>query len=231
MPKNNTILEVTNLNAAYGQSKVIFDINLNVKLNERVAIVGRNGAGKTTMLKCIAGLLKASSGSVIYDGMEIMGKAPFEVAKMGLKYIDQDKEVFLDLTVRENLQLSSYATGDYNWDRVFEHFPKLKILLDRKGAYLSGGERQMLMIGRAILGDPKVLLIDEPTEGLAPSIVNDLVTTFHDLSKDSAIIIVGQNLSFVSRVAQRIYAVKEGRMIAEIRDKEEIKEATYSRYL
>lgn len=89
----------------------------------------------------------------------------------------------------------------------------------------------MLMIGRAILGDPKVLLIDEPTEGLAPSIVNDLVTTFHDLSKDSAIIIVGQNLSFVSRVAQRIYAVKEGRMIAEIRDKEEIKEATYSRYL
>ena len=231
MPKNNTILEVTNLNAAYGQSKVIFDINLNVKLNERVAIVGRNGAGKTTMLKCIAGLLKASSGSVIYDGMEIMGKAPFEVAKMGLKYIDQDKEVFLDLTVRENLQLSSYATGDYNWDRVFEHFPKLKILLDRKGAYLSGGERQMLMIGRAILGDPKVLLIDEPTEGLAPSIVNDLVTTFHDLSKDSAIIIVEQNLSFVSRVAQRIYAVKEGRMIAEIRDKEEIKEATYSRYL
>lgn len=225
------VLDVANLNASYGQSKVIFDINLEVKPNERIAIVGRNGAGKTTLLKCIAGLLKANSGSVIYDGTNIVGRPPYEVATMGLKYIDQDKEVFQDLTVKENLELSSYATGDYEWDKVFQHFPKLKVLINRKGAYLSGGERQMLMIGRAILGNPKVLLIDEPTEGLAPSIVNDLIKTFHDLSANSALVIVGQNLSFVSRVAQRIYAMKEGRLIAEIRDEEEIKEAAYSRYL
>lgn len=231
VPKNNSIVKVENLNASYGQSKVLFDINLDVKPNERIAIVGRNGAGKTTLLKCMAGLLKASSGSVIYDGMNIVGMKSFEVARMGLKYIDQDKAVFQDLTVRENLELSSYATGDYEWDKVFAHFPKLKILIDRKGAYLSGGERQMLMVGRAILGSPRVLLIDEPTEGLAPSIVNDLVTTFHDLSKDSAIVIVGQNLSFVSRMAQRIYAMKEGRLVAEITDREEIEEAKYSRYL
>ena len=231
VPKSDSIVEVENLNVAYGQSKVLFDINLAVKANERIAIVGRNGAGKTTLLKSMAGLLKVSSGSVIYDGMNVVGKESFEVAKMGLKYIDQDKAVFQDLTVKENLELSSYATDDYEWDKVFEHFPKLKVLIDRKGAYLSGGERQMLMIGRAILGKPKVLLIDEPTEGLAPSIVNDLVGTFHDLSDDSAIVIVGQNLSFVSRVAQRIYAMKEGRLIAEITDEEEIREAKYSRYL
>jgi len=230
MDRSN-LVEVRNLNAAYGQSKVLFDINLAIKPNERVAIVGRNGAGKTTLLKCMASLLTPTNGSVVFDGKELVGKRSYEVARMGLKYIDQDKHVFLDLTVRENLELSSYATGDYDWDKVFKHFPKLKILIDRKGAFLSGGERQMLMIGRAILGDPKVLLIDEPTEGLAPSIVDDLVTTFHELSKDCAILTVGQNLSFVSRVAERIYAMKEGKLVAEITDEAEIKNNSYSHYL
>lgn len=231
MTKNNTILEVNNLNASYGEMKVLFDINLKVKANERVAIVGRNGAGKTTLLKSISGLLKMKEGSVIFNGQNISELPPYEIAKLGLKYIDQDKEVFQDLTVRENLKLSSYATNDHDWDKVFKYFPKLKILIDRKGAYLSGGERQMLMIGRAILGQPKLLLIDEPTEGLAPSIVNDLVKTFHELSNNCAVVIVGQNLSFVSRVAQRIYAMKEGQLIAEISDGREIEEAKYSCYL
>lgn len=225
------IVEVKNLKAAYGQSKVLFDISLDIKPNERVSIVGRNGAGKTTLLKCMAGLLTPTNGSVFYNGMDLEKKPSYEVARMGLKYIDQDKHVFLDLSVRENLQLSSYATNDYDWDKVFKHFPKLKILIDRKGAFLSGGERQMLMVGRAILGDPKVLLIDEPTEGLAPSIVDDLVATFHELSNDCAILTVGQNLSFVSRVAERIYAMKEGKLVAEVTDKAEIKDNSYSRYL
>ncbi len=231
MTKNKTVLEVNNLKAAYGEMKVLFDINLKVKENERIAIVGRNGAGKTTLLKSIAGLLKKKEGSVLFNGQDINGLPPYDIAKIGLKYIDQDKAVFQDLTVRENLNLSSYATKDHDWDKVFTHFPKLKILIDRKGAYLSGGERQMLMIGRAILGQPKVLLIDEPTEGLAPSIVNDLVVTFKELSKTCAIVIVGQNLSFVSRVAQRIYAMKEGQLITEISDRQEIEEAKYSCYL
>lgn len=231
IPENNAILGVKNLNAAYGQFKVLFDISLEVKPKERVAIVGRNGAGKTTLLKNIAGLYKASSGSVIYDGRQIVGKAPFNVAKMGLKYIDQDKAVFQDLTVKENIELSSYATGDYEWDKIFKYFPKLKSLMDRKGANLSGGERQMLMVGRAILGDPKVLLVDEPTEGLAPNIVKDLATSFLELNENSALVIVSQDLSFVSKVAQRVYAVKEGKLVAEIKDQKEIDAASYSCYL
>jgi len=225
------ILEVKNLYAAYGQAKVLFDASLHVKPNERVAIVGRNGAGKTTLLKCIAGLLTQTNGSVVFNDMDLAKKRSYQIAQMGLRYIDQDKHVFLDLTVRENLELASYATKDHNWDQVFKHFPKLKILIDRKGAYLSGGERQMLMIGRAILGDPKVLLIDEPTEGLAPSIVDDLVATFHELSEDCAILTVGQNLSFVSRVAERIYAIKEGKLVAEITDQGVITSNSYSHYL
>lgn len=231
MPNNKTILKVNDLNASYGESKVLFDVSLNIKPRERVAIVGRNGAGKTTLLKSVAGLLKRTSGTVFFNGADTAGLPSYEVARLGLKYIDQDKEVFQDLTVRENLELSSYATKDHDWDKVFEHFPKLKILIDRKGAYLSGGERQMLMIGRAMLGKPKVLLIDEPTEGLAPSIVDDLVATFKELSESCAIVIVGQNLSFVSRVAQRVYAMKEGKLVAEISDEQEIKDASYSQYL
>ncbi len=226
-----SIVEVKNLDAAYGQSKVVFDANLKIMPKERVAIVGRNGAGKTTLLKCMAGLLHPTSGSIVYDGTELKGKPSYEVAQLGLKYIDQDKHVFLDLTVRENLELSSYATKDHNWAKVFEHFPKLEILLDRKGAYLSGGERQMLMIGRAILGEPKVLLIDEPTEGLAPSIVDDLVATFKKLSEDCALLSVGQNLSFVSRIAERIYVMKEGRLVTEITDQDVITRSDYGHYL
>ncbi|BER92564.1 ABC transporter ATP-binding protein [Atrimonas thermophila] len=229
--ENNVILQVDNVDASYGESKVLFDICLKLKSRERVAIVGRNGAGKTTLLKCIAGFVKPTRGTIVYDGMNIVGKRPFEIARLGLKYVHQDKGVFQDLTVKENLELSSYATGDYNWDRVFEYFPKLKSLINRKGANLSGGEKQMLMIGRAILGNPKVLLIDEPTEGLAPGIVNDLAAVFCELSKASALIIVDQNLSFVSKIAQRVYAVKEGRIVSEIKDEQSIKEAAYSCYL
>ena len=139
-----------------------------------MACVGRNGAGKTTLLKSIAGFLKPLAGSITSGHASLVGRKSYDIAKMGIKYVPQDKKVFSDLTVRENLELGSYATKDYNWDRVTDYFPKLKELMDRKAGYLSGGERQMLMIGRALLGSPKVLLIDEPTEGLAPSIVAHL---------------------------------------------------------
>jgi len=171
MTNNDEILTVRGLNASYGESKVLFDIDFGVKPRQVVACVGRNGAGKTTLLKTIAGFLKPLSGSVTSEGVDLVGRKSYEIAKMGIKYVPQDKKVFSDLTVRENLELGSYATKDYNWDRVTDYFPKLKELMDRKAGHLSGGERQMLMIGRAILGSPKVLLIDEPTEGLAPSIV------------------------------------------------------------
>ena len=162
-------LMVRNLNVAYGESKVLFDVSFDVAPNQIVCCVGRNGAGKTTLLKSVAGFLKPLSGEVTAGGDNLLGRRPHDVARMGIKYVPQDKKVFSDLTVRENLELGSYATKDYNWDTVFEFFPKLKILIDRKAGFLSGGERQMLMIGRATLGKPRVMLIDEPTEVSAKS--------------------------------------------------------------
>jgi len=225
------LLSVRGLNVSYGESKVLFDIDLSVKPRQIVACVGRNGAGKTTLLKSIAGFLKPRSGSVTCDHASLIGRMPYDVAKMGVKYVPQDKKVFSDLTVRENLELGSYATKDYDWDRVTDYFPKLKQLMDRKAGFLSGGERQMLMIGRALLGSPKVLLIDEPTEGLAPSIVSHLKHVFGELSKNAALVLVEQNLPLVCAIASKVYALKEGRIVAELAERESITTAACERYL
>ncbi len=216
---NSEILTVSGLNVAYGESKVLFDAHLCVRAGEVVTCVGRNGAGKTTLLKTIAGFLKPTSGAITFNNTGLIGLMSYDIAKMGLKYIPQDKKVFSDLTVRENLELGGYATKDYNWNPVMEYFPKLKVLMDRKAGYLSGGERQMLMIGRALLGAPRLLLIDEPTEGLAPSIVTHLKNVLRELSKKSALVIVEQNLPLVCAISDRIYALKEGRIVSEFADK------------
>ena len=228
---SDTILAVHDLNVAYGESKVLFDVSIHINTNEIVSCVGRNGAGKSTLLKTIGGFIKPTTGSIKFADISLVGIKSYDIAKMGLKYIPQDKKVFSDLTVRENMELGSYATQDYNWDKVTEYFPKLKSLMDRKAGYLSGGERQMLMIGRALLGDPQVLLVDEPTEGLAPSIVTQLQNVFLELSKKSTLVIVEQNLSLVSAISQRVYAVKEGRIVHEISDEGEIKSNVCEKYL
>jgi len=228
---SDEILAVKGLNVAYGESKVLFDIDLSVKPRQVVACVGRNGAGKTTLLKSIAGFLKPLSGSITSGPANLVGRKSYDIATMGIKYVPQDKKVFSDLTVRENLELGSYATRDYNWDRITDYFPKLKELLDRKAGYLSGGERQMLMIGRALLGSPKVLLIDEPTEGLAPSIVAHLRSVFLELSKNTALVIVEQNLPLVCAISSKVYAIKEGRVVAELADRESIRTDICEHYL
>ena len=228
---NGEILVVRGLNVSYGESKVLFDVDLSVKPGQVVTCVGRNGAGKTTLLKSIAGFLQPTSGSITFNHTNLVGLMSYDIAQMGLKYIPQDKKVFSDLTVRENLELGSYATKDYNWDQVTDYFPRLKQLMNRKGGYLSGGERQMLMIGRALLGSPKVLLIDEPTEGLAPSIVAQLKNVFKELSKKSALVIVEQNLPLVCAISDKIYALKEGRIVTELTDQESIKANICEQYL
>ncbi len=225
------ILTVKGLNVAYGESKALFDIDMNVQAGEIVACVGRNGAGKTTLLKCIAGFLKPTSGTIVTNTKSLAGLAAFVIAGMGVKYVPQDKKVFSDLTVRENLELGSYASGDYDWSKVTDYFPKLKILMDRKAGFLSGGERQMLMIGRAILGGPKLLLVDEPTEGLAPSIVGHLKDVFLELAKNSSLVIVEQNLPLVCAIANRVYALNEGRIMAELADRASIRPEVCERYL
>jgi ABC-type branched-subunit amino acid transport system ATPase component len=225
------ILTVSGLNVSYGESKVLFDVALRVAPGEIVACVGRNGAGKTTLLKSIVGFLKPTSGVIVCDDVSLLGRPPHAVAGMGVKYIPQDKKVFSDLTVRENLELGSYATKDYDWGQVIGFFPKLAQLMDRKAGYLSGGERQMLMIGRAILGSPKLLLVDEPTEGLAPSIVTQLKEVFRQLSKRTALVIVEQNLPLVCALADRIYALNEGRIMAELTGRESIRPEMCEPYL
>ncbi|HSB69670.1 MAG TPA: ABC transporter ATP-binding protein [Candidatus Methylomirabilis sp.] len=228
---NGEILAVRGLNVSYGESKVLFDAHVILRPGELVTCVGRNGAGKTTLLKSIAGFLKPTSGSITFNDANLIGLRSYDIARLGLKYVPQDKRVFSDLTVRENLELGSYATKDYNWDQVTDYFPRLKQLMDRKGGYLSGGERQMLMIGRAILGNPRVLLIDEPTEGLAPSIVAHLQDVLKELSKKAALLIVEQNLPLVCAISDKIYALKEGRIVAEMTDKDSITPNICERYL
>lgn len=219
------------LHVAYGDARVLFDVHLSIPPLRLAACVGRNGAGKTTLLRTIAGFLKPQAGRVRYGDLELVGRRPFEVARLGIRYVQQDKRVFADLTVRENLRLASYATGDWDWDVVFRYFPRLKGLLDRKGGYLSGGERQMLMIGRALLGRPKVLLIDEPTEGLAPAVVEQLGKVFEELKGQATILMVEQNLPLVGRVADVVYAIKEGRVVVEITDREAIRSGAVEAYL
>ncbi len=225
------ILAVTGLNVSYGASKVLFDVGLSVTPRQIVACVGRNGAGKSTLLKSVAGFLKPDSGAISSGRTSLVGLKSYEIARMGIKYVPQDKKVFSDLTVRENLELGSYASKDYNWDRITGYFPKLKALMDRKGGYLSGGERQMLMIGRALLGSPKALLVDEPAEGLAPSIVAHLKDVFRELSKNTALVLVEQNLPLVCAIASKVYALKEGRIVAELADRESIRPDVCERYL
>ena len=225
------ILAVKDLSVSYGASKVLFDVGLSVRPRQIVACVGRNGAGKSTLLKTIAGFLKPDAGSIRSGQASLVGLKSYQIARMGIKYVPQDKKVFSDLTVRENLELGSYASGDYDWDRISGYFPKLKQLMDRKGGYLSGGERQMLMIGRALLGRPRALLVDEPAEGLAPSIVSHLREVLRELSANTALVLVEQNLPLVCAIATRVYALKEGRIVAELADRESIKPEVCERYL
>jgi ABC-type branched-subunit amino acid transport system ATPase component len=225
------ILSVTGLTVAYGESRVLFNVGLSVAPRQTVACVGRNGAGKSTLLKSIAGFLKPLAGLIACGRASLVGMKPYDVARMGIKYVPQDKKVFSDLTVRENLELASYATRDYDWNRITDYFPKLKQLMERKAGYLSGGERQMLMIGRALLGSPKVLLVDEPTEGLAPSIVAHLRTVFDDLSRKTALVIVEQNLPLICAIASKVYALKEGKIVAELEGRDAIRPEICERYL
>jgi ABC-type branched-subunit amino acid transport system ATPase component len=229
--QDTKLLQVTELDVAYKKLKVLFQISMDVRKGEVVVVVGRNGAGKTTLFKTITGFVKKESGSIVFKGREIGRLRPFEIARAGAKYIPQDKQVFADLKVRENLEMGSYASGDYDWEKVFRYFPKLKTLIDRKGGHLSGGERQMLLIGRALLGNPDLLLMDEPTEGLAPHVITDLARTFKEMSKTTTLAIIEQNLPLAGEIADRVYCMKEGKIINETTDRQDIKNLVFEQCL
>ena len=224
---NGRLLQVRDLDVSYKKLKVLFQISMEILPGEVVVVVGRNGAGKTTLFKTIAGFVKKETGSILFKGNEMGGLKPYEVARMGIKYIPQDKMVFADLKVRENLELGSYASGDYDWDGVLQYFPKLKTLMDRKAGHLSGGERQMLLIARALLGNPELVLMDEPTEGLAPHVVTDLTHSFKEISKKMTLGIIEQNLPLAGEIANRVYCMKEGKIINETTDRTDIKNLVF----
>jgi len=208
-------LEVRELHAYYGESHVLQGVSLDAAESECVAILGRNGAGKTTTISSIVGFVRPRDGSVRLRGAEIAGLSPHRIARAGLSLVPQGRRVFADLSVRENLQLTAHARRD-GWDleRVLALFPALVRRLDAFGDQLSGGEQQMLAIGRALMRNPRVLLLDEPSEGLAPKIVDEVGEALVRLRESGiALLLVEQNLALATRVAQRVYVMNKGTIV------------------
>jgi branched-chain amino acid transport system ATP-binding protein len=212
------LLEVENLNAYYGESHVLQDMSVQVDQGEIVALLGRNGMGKTTTLKSIMGLVKPRSGNVIYKGENIAGYPPYKIAKAGIGYVPDERWIFPTLTVVENLLMGIKGgkidkKNPHVWtlERIFEHFPSLEKRQKSKGANLSGGEQQMLAIGRSLMGNPDLLLVDEPTEGLAPLLKKEVRDMLDSISKTGvSILLVEHNYKIALSLAKRVYVMKKG---------------------
>jgi branched-chain amino acid transport system ATP-binding protein len=211
------MLVVRDLHAYYGESHVLQGISLEVGEGECTAILGRNGAGKTTTVAAITGLLRPRRGSVHVSGAEVAGLSPHRIARSGVSLVPQGRRIFSDLTVRENLELTAHLRHD-GWDleRVLGLFPALRRRLEVFGDQLSGGEQQMLAIGRALMRNPRVLLLDEPSEGLAPKVVAEVGEAIPLLRQSGlAILLVEQNLALATRAAQRVYVMNKGTIVFE----------------
>ena len=207
------LLEVQDLNTYYVTSHVLQNVSLNVNEGEIVALLGRNGMGKSTTLKSIIGLVKPKSGTVTFKGENVTGLPPFRVAKAGIAYVPEERRIFPQLSVMDNLEMGikggkqSTKEGIWTVERIFNHFPILKERAKQQGRYLSGGEQQMLTIGRALMGNPSLLLVDEPTEGLAPLMVREVRDILEDINKSTgvSILLVEHNVKVAMSLANRIY--------------------------
>jgi len=213
-----SLLEVNGLNTYYGDSHILFDVALRVEKNEVVALLGRNGAGKSTTLKSLMGLVTPRAGSIVLDGTEIAGRKSHAIAGAGMQLVPEDRRIFGSLSVEENLLLAG-LTAPRRWplDRIYTMFPRLRERRTSRGTDLSGGEQQMLAIARALIRDPKILLLDEPFEGLAPIIVRDLLATCRTLAEaGQTILVVEQNISAAMSLADRVYILNNGHMVEEL---------------
>ena len=210
------MLEVEKLNAYYGKSHALWDIDLKAERNMITALVGRNGMGKTTTLKCIMGLITNKTGKIVFKGESIEEKPPYEIAKLGVGYVPDNLGIFPTLTVEENILIASYLSkrkGMWDLESVYMLFPKLKQLRNSRGGHLSGGEKKMLSIGRALAANPDLILIDEPTEGLAPLIVQTLAEALKRIKEGGVtILLTDQNINFVKNVSDFVYIIEEGRI-------------------
>ena len=216
------MLDVQGLKTAYGRIPILHGVSFAVKEGEFVGILGHNGMGKTTLLKALMGFLPATGGRVHFAGADITAAEPYQRARLGLGYVPQGREIFPALTVLDNLRMgcSKQAGGEQaTIDEVMEEFPQLKRLLDRAGGALSGGEQQLLAIARCLCGKPRLVLLDEPTEGIQPSIIDEIVETLQRLRDNSGLtmILVEQNLDFIAALSQRILIIQKGAITREVR--------------
>ena len=214
------MLQIKDLNQYYAQSHTLWDINADIKQGDCVCLMGRNGVGKTTLLKSIMGLLDTADGSINFNGVELTNKDASVRACEGVGYVPQGREIFPQLTVEENLKVGFYARKDKIKEipeHIFEMFPILKEMLHRRGGDLSGGQQQQLAIGRALVLDPKLLILDEPTEGIQPNIVSQIGDVIVKLNKEHniTVLIVEQKLPFARRVGSRFIVMDRGRVEAE----------------
>jgi len=208
-------LEASNIYTSYGLSQILFGVSLRVEEKEVVSLLGRNGVGKTTTLRSIMGLTPPRSGSIRWKGEELVGKSPFQIAKLGIGFVPEERRIFSDLTVWENLDVAVKPSRDkknlWTLDRVFNLFPALHPITNRRGGFLSGGEQQMLTIARTLMGNPDLLLLDEPSEGLAPIVVQQLGEQISKLRQEGmTILLCEQNARFSLDLSDRLYILEKG---------------------
>ncbi len=211
------MLAVRNLNAWYGRAHILFDVTLDVGPGEVVGLMGRNGAGKSTTLKAIMGLVELRNGNVQFDGTSIEHAEPFEIARAGIGFVPEDRRIFTDLTVLENLEIGRRPprAGAPEWtiEKLFALFPNLREMPDRQGDRMSGGEQQMLTVARTLMGNPRLVLLDEPSEGVAPLIVEQMAAMIVELKKQGlSVLLSEQNVPFASAVCDRAYVLEKGQV-------------------
>jgi branched-chain amino acid transport system ATP-binding protein/urea transport system ATP-binding protein len=233
--EKSTLLEIRNLHAGYGKSPVLHGLDLKVEPGQMVSILGRNGVGKTTLLRAIAGAIAVQEGEILFDGISLKGVAMHRRAHQGIAYVPQGREIFPSLSVIDNLKAAAFGTKRSDWrdaiDELFSSFPMLRQKADERGDSLSGGQQQILALARALITRPSLLLLDEPSEGIQPSIVDQIAETVREINQREkiAVIVVEQNLEFVARMGAHCRLVDKGRIVFECHPEQIISDADLQR--
>lgn len=229
-----TVLSFENVDVAYGRTQILWDISFDVEAEEVISLIGRNGVGKTTLMKTAIGLLSPTNGSITFDGIDVTEVDADRRARQGIGYVPQNRDIFPGLTVEENLRVGESVNAsepEPRYDDVYRYFPRLEERKDQKAGTMSGGEQQMLAIGRALVGNPKLLLLDEPSEGIQPTIVQQIVENIRRINDElgTTMVIVEQNIEFTVQSSNRCYVIEKGEIVTELpvdelRDSEVVQE-------